>query len=214
MVDKSSGVCYNVYQRSLRRYQIMEKTAAHPAIHTKELVMTALMSVVIAVCSWLVIPAAVQFTMQTFAVYLAVLLLGGKNSFFSVVVYLMLGLTGVPVFSGFTGGPEILFGKTGGYLFGFLLIPLVYMIAERISVSGRAKQTAIAVAALVIGTILCYAVGTAWFIKVYTSTTESVSIRKALSWCVTPFILADSAKLAAAVLLSGRLMRYIKLSSK
>lgn len=189
----------------------MENTVTKSAFKTRELVLTAFMAVLTAVCSWIVIPAAVPFTLQTFAVYLTVLLLGGRNGLFSVTVYLLLGLIGIPVFSGFTGGPGVLFGRTGGYLVGFLLIALVYMAAERLPVSNTQVRILVSAAALVIGTVLCYAVGTAWFIKVYTSSTGPVELRTALSWCVTPFILADMAKLAAAVLLSGRIKKYMKL---
>ena len=79
----------------------------------------ALFAVIIAVCSWISIPAAVPFTLQTFAVFTAVGVLGGKRGTLCVLVYLLLGAFGVPVFAGFSGGLGAVFGMTGGYLFGF-----------------------------------------------------------------------------------------------
>ena len=61
------------------------------------------MAVVICICSWITVPFAVPFTMQTFAVFRALLLLGGKLGTFSVVIYILMGMAGLPVFSGFRG---------------------------------------------------------------------------------------------------------------
>ena len=85
----------------------------------KDLCYTALMAVLISVCSWISIQTVVPFTMQTFAVFCALELLGGTRGTMAVAVYLLLGAVGVPVFAGFTGGVGILFGTTGGYLLGF-----------------------------------------------------------------------------------------------
>ena len=64
----------------------------------------ALMAVLISVCSWLSVPAAIPFTMQTYAVFTALLLLGGRRGSIAVAVYIALGAVGLPVFSGFAGG--------------------------------------------------------------------------------------------------------------
>ena len=76
----------------------------------------ALMAVIITICSWISIPGPVPFTLQTFAVFTALLLLGTRDGLISIVVYLLLGAVGVPVFSGFSGGIGHLLGPTGGYL--------------------------------------------------------------------------------------------------
>ena len=70
----------------------------------------------------------VPFTMQTFAVFLALGLLGGRRGTYAVLVYLLLGMIGIPVFSGFRGGPGVLLGTTGGYILGFLGSALVYWL--------------------------------------------------------------------------------------
>ena len=90
-------------------------------MRTQELARAALFAALIAICSWISIPTAVPFTLQTFAVFLALGVLGGKLGTLSVAVYLLLGAVGLPVFAGFQGGLGALLGATGGYLAGFLL---------------------------------------------------------------------------------------------
>ena len=171
---------------------------------TRDLVMTAFMSVIIAVCSWISIPiGTVPFTLQTFAVFLSMLVLGGKKGTFAVLVYIMLGAVGIPVFAEFTNGIGVILGTTGGYILGFIIIGLIYMLAEKLSDGNLI----ICIFSLVIGLLLCYAFGTAWFIKVY-SKTEEIDIVTALKWCVIPFIIPDIAKLGFAVLISGRIKKY------
>ena len=75
-----------------------------PAFTTKEIAFTAMFTALIAVCSWISIPTAIPFTMQTFAVFFTLECLGGKRGFFAVLIYLMLGLCGVPVFAEFSAG--------------------------------------------------------------------------------------------------------------
>jgi biotin transport system substrate-specific component len=77
---------------------------------TKDFAYIGLFAVIIAICSWLSVPATVPFTLQTFAVFCALGLLGGKRGTLAVLVYLLLGAVGLPVFSGFMGG----FGRAAG----------------------------------------------------------------------------------------------------
>ena len=86
------------------------------------MVYIAVFAVLIAICSWISIPTTVPFTLQTFAVFLAVGVLGGKRGSLSVLIYILLGAVGIPVFAGFSGGFGILLGQTGGYIVGFLCI--------------------------------------------------------------------------------------------
>ena len=100
---------------------------------TKDMAYIALMAVLISVCSWLSVPAAIPFTMQTYAVFTALLLLGGRRGSIAVAVYIALGAIGLPVFSGFAGGIGKLMGPSGGYIFGFMLTALCYWLCERLS---------------------------------------------------------------------------------
>ena len=175
--------------------------------NVRQLAYMALFVALYAVCAWITVPAAVPFTMQTFAVFLSAGLLGGKRSAGAVLAYLALGATGLPVFSGFTGGFSRLIGPTGGYLVGFVCSALIVgAVAKRFGRS--AVSLALGMAA---GLLACYAFGTAWFLLVYGQTTGPVSLAAALSWCVLPFLLPDLAKIALAVFLTKRLERFVKL---
>ena len=87
---------------------------------------------IIAVCAFISIPSSVPFTLQTFAIFLAVLVLGGKMGSLSVFIYLCLGAIGVPIFAGFNGGIGVLLGNTGGYILGFMFIALIMWMFETV----------------------------------------------------------------------------------
>ena len=179
----------------------MEKTQS---ISTKNMARIALFAVVISVCSWLSIPTTIPFTMQTFGIFLTVAVLGGKWGTLSVLLYLLMGLVGLPVFSGFKGGLGVLMGTTGGYIVGFLLSALVMWAVERLL--GR-KRWVLALS-MVVGLAVCYAFGTLWFMGVYASKTGPIGMYTALGWCVIPYIVPDLCKIALALVLSKRLERF------
>lgn len=168
---------------------------------TLDLVYTAIGVTLIAVCSWITIPMTVPFTLQTFAVFAVLLILGGKRGTLATLVYVLMGAVGIPVFSGFGGGVGILFGKTGGYILGFVLAGLVYWAMT----AALGDKLAIRIAALAAGLIVCYAFGTAWFMHLYMKNTGPVGLMTVLSWCVFPFIVPDIVKLGMAVLVSRRI---------
>ena len=84
-----------------------------------DLAYTALFTVLLAVCAWITVPLTVPFTLQTFGVFAALGVLGGRRGTYAVAAYLLLGLAGLPVFSGFRGGPGVLLGTTGGTSWAF-----------------------------------------------------------------------------------------------
>ena len=174
---------------------------------TMDLAYVAVCAALMAVCSWISIPATVPFTLQTFAVFCSLGLLGGRRGTAAILVYLLLGALGVPVFAGFSGGIGILFGTTGGYLLGFILMGLVYWLGERLSMDSRN----IRIISMILGLLLCYAFGTAWFMFVYARQTGAIALGTALAWCVVPFLLPDLVKMALALLLSGRLRKALHL---
>lgn len=175
---------------------------------TLQLTYIAMFAALIAGCSWVAIPATVPFTMQTFAVFLTLFLLGGKRGTLAVTVYLLLGAVGAPVFAEFSGGLGILFGSTGGYLLGFLAIALLYWALEK---TLCAKHPAVAIVVMAAGLCLCYAFGTAWFVFVYSSAMGEIGVGTAMAWCVIPYIIPDLAKLTLAFVLAKRLQRHVKL---
>lgn len=172
----------------------------------KSLVHVAVMAALITLCAWITIPTVVPFTLQTFAIFLAVGILGGKLGSLSVLVYLLLGAVGLPVFSGFSGGIGRFAGVTGGYLIGFLLIPLVMWGAQ--TLFGKGPVVFVLSAAL--GLAVCYAFGTAWYMAVYTRTSRAAALGTVLGWCVVPYIIPDLVKIGLAVGLSNRLQKHIR----
>ena len=156
-------------------------------------------SIIIAVCAWLTIPSVVPFTMQTFGIFFALLFLGGKKGTASIFIYLLLGGIGLPVFSGFSGGFGQLFGPTGGYLLGFLLIGIIYMIFEFFF----GKSLKISVISLILGLFDCYLFGTIWFF-IYKG---NISLMSAVLICVVPFIIPDLLKLSLAVIVTSKVKK-------
>ena len=93
----------------------------------------------------------VPFTLQTFAVFLAVGVLGGKRGSLAVLIYILLGAVGIPVFAGFSGGIGQLLGNTGGYIIGFLFSALLMWLIEKLF--GR--KTWVMGISMVLGLIVC-----------------------------------------------------------
>lgn len=170
---------------------------------TYDMAYIAVFAVLMAICSWISIPTVIPFTLQTFAVFLAVCVLGGKRGTLSVLVFVLLGAVGVPVFAGFTGGPHVLMGNTGGYIIGFIFTALVMWLMER--VFGR-KMWVQAVSML-LGMVTYYVFGTIWFMIVYMRTTGPIGVSAVLGWCVIPFLIPDLVKAALALFLGNTLRR-------
>lgn len=187
----------------------MENTATAKKIRTIDLVYIAVGAALIAICAWISIPLTVPFTMQTFGVFFVLSALGGKRGTCSVLVYLLLGAVGMPVFAGFSSGIGILLGNTGGYLLGFLLTGVIYLVMTKL----LGEKLPVRIAALAIGLAVCYAFGTVWFLHLYTKANGAVGLGTVLSWCVLPFVIPDVVKLILATLIAGRLRPMISVSS-
>ncbi len=175
-------------------------------IKTTDLVYVAIGAALIVICSWISIPTAVPFTLQTFSVFTVLSLLGGRRGTLSILVYILMGAVGIPVFSGFKGGVGVLFGNTGGYILGFLLTGLIFILFERFF----GTKTVSVIVALLLGLALCYAFGTAWFMYLYLKNTGEVGLMTVLSWCVFPFIIPDLIKLTLPLFISRRVTHVIK----
>ena len=173
---------------------------------TYDLVYVSIFVILIAVCSWISIPLTVPVTLQTFGVFIAVGLLGGKRGTLAVLVYILMGAIGIPVFSGFTGGIGILAGTTGGYIVGFLFSALLMWGMEKLF----GKDTKVLAGSMILGLAGCYALGTAWFMAVYAQGSGPIGLWSALSMCVVPFIIPDLLKIALALMIRKRLIRFIQ----
>ena len=161
--------------------------------------MTAIFSALLCVLAPLSVPLGglVPISLATFVIYLASALLDVRSSVLSVIVYILLGAVGLPVFSGWQGGVGKLLGVTGGYIIGY--IPMAFVIS--IARSRFSRKWALPVS-MICGTLVLYVIGTAWFVF----QTEN-PILSALSSCVLPFIPGDAVKIALACGFSFALKR-------
>lgn len=170
---------------------------------TYDIAYIGVFTVLITICSWISIPTAIPFSLQTFAVFLSVAVLGGKRGTLAVIVYVLLGAVGVPVFAEFTGGIGIILRSTGGYIIGFIFSALVMWLME----SLLGKKLWVQAISMVLGLLVCYAIGTAWFMFVYMRDTGAVGLSTVLLWCVVPFIIPDAVKIVLALMLSNILKK-------
>lgn len=151
----------------------------------------------IAICAWISIPfGEISFTMQTFALFLALFTLGGKGGTPAVLAYLLMGAVGFPVFSGFHGGLGILLGVTGGYLWGMAFAAFAYWLIT-FFFGKKAKLLA-----ALLGLTVCYLCGTVWFIHI---SGVDAGWWFAVLKCVAPFVLPDVLKIILAYGLSRRI---------
>ena len=173
---------------------------------TKDLVYIALFAVMMAVCSYISIPTAIPFTMQTFAVFFALNFLGGKKGTLSVCIYLLLGIIGLPVYANGTSGIGMIMGITGGYMIGWIFSGLAMWIVEKLLCKKLWAQAV----SMFIGLIVCYIIGTSWYMVVYAHNSGAIGLWTALTWCVFPFVIPDILKLGLALWLSQRLRKITK----
>ena len=171
----------------------------------RNMALCALFAALLTICAWISIPVGDGvITMQTFALFLALGVLGGKRGTITVGIYLLLGVVGLPVFSGFQGGLGALLGVTGGYIAGFLVAALVYWL---ITALGRDKSI-FRLVGMITGLLACYLFGTLWFQFGYLSY-GGLSFGVILMKCVIPSLLPDGAKLILAWLLASRLRQFV-----
>ena len=149
-------------------------TIAATRSKTYDIVYIAVFAVIMAICSWISIPAAVPFTLRTFGVFVAVGVLGGKRG-------------------------------TGGYIIGFLFSALVMWAMEKLP----GKKSVMQIVSMIVGLIVCYAFGTAWFMIVYSRANGAVGLATVLGWCVIPFIIPDIIKIVLAYGLSRKLRKFV-----
>jgi len=174
-----------------------------------QMTLAAFMTAVIcALAPFSVAIGPVSVTLQNFVIGIAVIVLGWRMALASCVVYLLLGLVGMPVFSGFGAGAGQLLGPSGGYLIGFLFfVPVSGLMIEEVEKRCRKRGAALVmtVFALAAGDAVLYAFGTAWF-----SVQQQVPVDAALVWCVVPFLIPDLVKLGLAAIVGWTVRRGIR----
>ena len=160
---------------------------------TYALTATALMTAVTCILAPLSVPIGpVPISLTNFVIFLSLYLLGWKKGTLSLLVYLLLGLAGLPIFSGFAGGISKLAGPTGGYIIGF--IPII----------DKSHQRWIQIVAMIIGTAICYAFGTVWFCF-----QSGYTVAAALAVCVIPFIPADLIKIVIVTIIGPMIRKRL-----
>ena len=176
-----------------------ENAASSRRSATRSLVLCALMAALTAICSQIQIPLPmVPINLALFAVHLSGALLGWKYGALSMVVYALLGVIGVPVFAGFGSGPAVLFGKTGGYILGYILCALLVGALSR-KFAFNFKTLCLS---MVLGVAVCYTFGTIWFMAV-----TGLNLATSMSYCVIPFLPGDVVKILLAAFLALRLRK-------
>lgn len=161
------------------------------------MVLASLFAALTAVCAWISIPVPpVTFSLQTLAVLLTLGVLGGKWGTVSILLYLLLGAVGLPVFTGFQSGAAAFPGPTGGFLWGFLAGGLVYWCLERL---GRLP-------AMIAAQLTVYACGCLWF-SFYAG---DVGFCTAVLTCIVPYLIPDGVKLMLAHSLTRRIKKQYK----
>ena len=164
-------------------------------IKTKQMVLIALMTAVTCVLGPLSIPlpfSPVPISLTNFAIFV----LGMENGTISFIIYLLLGAVGVPVFSSFRGGLQVLAGATGGYLIGFIFLALIMGFA----LDHFDRKLVPTIIGMIIGMVVCYAFGTVWLAKLL-----SLSFKEGLMMGVIPYLPGDAAKIIIAAIVGPKL---------
>ena len=186
---------------------VKRKEKVRKKFNTIDMVYVGIFAAIIAVCSWISVPLTIPVTLQTMAVCITAGLLGTKRGVLTVFIYMLIGFVGVPVFSNFSAGVGQLMGPTGGYLIGFIFTALI--IGAFTELLG--DKIWVYVLSMVLGIVVLYAFGTAWYIIVYNrANADVVTISGALSMCVVPFIIPDLIKIALATFFCRALKKHIK----
>ena len=164
---------------------------------TTGLVLMALFAAITCVLAPISIPIGpVPISITMLVLFISVYVLGWKRGTITYIVYLLIGMVGLPVFSGWEGGLGKLAGPTGGYLIGFIPMVIVCGLAvEKGYTMSRGAGIVVSVAGMVVGTAIAYAFGTVWF-----CVSTGTGVMAALSLCVFPFLIGDAAKIIIAAI--------------
>lgn len=164
----------------------------------RAMTMIAVMTAVMCIFGPMSVPIGpVPISLTVLTVYLAVYILGMKRGTIAYLVYLLIGFAGVPVLSGYSGGPGKVLGPTGGYLLGFIFMALI----SGWFIDHFYKNIGLQLIGMLTGLAVCYAIGTLWLAKL-----TGMSFSQALAAGVIPFVAFDVVKIAVAILL-GRSVR-------
>lgn len=171
---------------------------------TKDLVLTGMLTAVICVLSPHSIPIQpIPFTLSLYAIFLTGALLQPRYALMSALAYLLLGVFGLPVFSGYRGGIHALTSMTGGYLMSYPLMALCTSFFHK--KSGKKAKLFSLILGMLLSLVLCYTIGSLWFAYI-----SDTSFTYALSVCVVPFVLFDLIKVGLAAFTGSLLKKVIQ----
>ena len=168
---------------------------------TRQLTITAVLTALLCIAGPLTLPLGpVPLSLTTGVLMLMALLLGGARATLCCAVYLLMGLIGLPVFAGFTGGAGTLIGPTGGFLLAYLPMTALcgFLCARWTARPGQ-------MCAFLAGTALLYLMGTAWYCL-----QTGTEVSAALAVCVLPFLPGDALKIAAVLTLGNAIRARLK----
>ena len=172
------------------------------SFRVSQIAMIGVVTAVTCVLGPLALPIGpVPISLTNLVIYFSLYVLGMKNATISYLVYLLLGLVGLPVFSGFTSGPGKLFGPTGGYLIGFIFLALIQGFAMKYF----DRKLIPTIIGMLIGMAVCYIFGTVWLAKLM-----SLSFKEGLFMGVIPYLPGDAVKIIIAVIVGPKLYAATK----
>ena len=177
-------------------------------MNTKDYVLIAVFTALLCVIAPLSVPLSggVPISLATFMIMLIGILLKDVKATLVVVLYILLAIFGLPVLAGYVSGVERVFGITGGFILGYLPLAYICGLFSRISKDfDNKKRTIYLIGGMLLGTIVLYIVGVIWFINF-----TKLDLVYALSACVLPFILGDIIKIILVLIISKRLLKFIK----
>lgn len=181
-----------------------EKVTVKSSLNVKDMALIGIMAAVCCVLGpWSIPIGAIPISLQVIAICLSAYVLGAKKGTLAVLVYILLGAIGLPVFSGFTGGAGKVLGPTGGYIIGFIFMAFISgLFVEKYGINKVYMQ----VVGLVLGLMVCYLFGTIWFVAV---NTKGIDFGSALVICVYPFIPFDVLKIMISIILGNAIKKGI-----
>ncbi len=174
--------------------------------YIKNMVLISFGAVLMTFCSWLTVPFVLPFTLQTLGFFVLLQTLGGKKGVCSVCLYTVLGIFGIPVFSGFGAGIGVLLGPTGGFLLGFVVAGVLYCLLETLALRSMLVRFAV----LSCCQLVCYLCGVCGYMLWASGTDTHIGLISAASVCVLPYLIPDALKLVLSVYVSKRLLKAVK----
>lgn len=169
-------------------------------IKTYNIILCGMMAAILCVLAPMSIPTTIPITLGTFVIFIMTYILTYKYAFISCMIYILLGIIGLPVFSGYQGGIGKVIGPTGGYIAGYLFIALICGYINNRYHTNKVLQ----IIGMTMSVVICYVLGTLWF-----SYQQGMGIYESFIICVVPFIIGDILKIVVALVVGNVLRKRL-----